>query len=258
MDFSGILLAGGRSRRFRPNKIKIISNNVPLLIEQVVKLGFFTSEVIISTSLENRSYAESILENLEKYISLLGVPANFIKPELKVVVDDSVVSGKNGHIGPIAGIYTGLNHISCNYGLIVASDMPFISYRLLELLSDSLRKNSQPDAVIIRNIKGIEALCGIYSKKCIKIIEESITDGIYKISDILNRLDVRWIGPEELKKKKIDKYNFFNINLPEDIKKYKGIRKKGVYGHGTNNIGSGTIGQWKDNFFRGTGKGTFQ
>ena len=46
MDFSGILLAGGKSRRLGPNKIKIISDDVPLLIEQAIKLGFFTSEII--------------------------------------------------------------------------------------------------------------------------------------------------------------------------------------------------------------------
>jgi molybdopterin-guanine dinucleotide biosynthesis protein A len=136
--------------------------------------------------------------------------------------------------------------------------MPFISFKLLKLLTDGLRNDSQPDAVIIENTKGIEALCGIYSKKCIKIIEESINSGIYKISDILSKLDVSWIRPEELKNKKIDKYNFFNINLPEDIEKYKRIRKKGVSGHGTDNISSRTGRQWKDDFYRGTGKGAFQ
>ena len=48
MDFSGILLAGGKSKGFGPNKIKIVSGDVPLLVEQVVKLGFFTGEVIVA------------------------------------------------------------------------------------------------------------------------------------------------------------------------------------------------------------------
>jgi molybdopterin-guanine dinucleotide biosynthesis protein A len=258
MDFSGILLAGGKSRRFGPNKIKIMSDDVPLLVLQAVKLGFFTREILISTSRENYTYADSILGDLEKYTSLLKVPPGYKLPEVKIVVDDDAIKKNNGSIGPIAGIYTGLNHIKSACGLVLASDMPFISFNLLKLLTDCLRNASQPDAVIIKNIKGIEALCGIYSKKCIKIIEESITGGIYKISDILNKLDVRWIGPEELKKEKIDKYNFFNINLPEDIEKYKRIREKGVSGYGTDNISSGTVGQWKDDFFRGSGQGAFQ
>lgn len=258
MDFSGILLAGGKSSRFGPNKIKIMSEDVPLLVFQAVKLGFFTHEVLVCTSQENYAYADSVLGDLEKYISLLKVPPGYSQPTVRIVVDDDTIKRNNGSIGPIAGIYTGLNLISSDYGLVLASDMPFISFNLFKLLTGSLQKASQPDAVIIRNTMGIEALCGIYSKKCIKIIEESIINRMYKISDILNRLDVRWIGPEELKNKKIDKYNFFNINLPEDIEKYRDIREKGVSGHGTNNIGSRTGGQWKDNFFRGTGKRAFQ
>jgi molybdopterin-guanine dinucleotide biosynthesis protein A len=258
MDFSGILLAGGKSSRFSSNKIKIMSDDAPLLVLQVVKLGFFTREVLVCTSQENYVYADSVLGDLEKYISLLKIPPGHTQPSVKIVVDDDAVKESNGSIGPIAGIYTGLNNIGSNYGLVLASDMPFISFKLLKLLDDCLQDASKPDAVIIRNIYGIEALCGIYSKKCIKIIEENIISGIYKISDILNRLDVRWIGPEELKHNKIDKYNFFNINLPEDIKKYRNIREKGASSHGTNNIGSRTVGQWKDNFFRGTGKGAFQ
>jgi molybdopterin-guanine dinucleotide biosynthesis protein A len=258
MDFSGILLAGGKSRRFGPNKIKIMSGDVPLLVEQAVKLGFFTREIIISTSRENYAYTENIMGDLEKYVSLLDVPPAYTLPEVKIVIDDEDIKKSNGSIGPIAGIYTGLKHISAGYGLVLAADMPFVSFKLLKLLDDTLAGASHPDAVIIENIKGIEALCGIYSKKCIKIIEESIISRIYKISDILNNLDVRWMGPEELKHKKIDKYNFFNINLPEDIEKYRDIREKGVRNYGTNNIDSRTIGQWKDHFFRGTGKGAFQ
>ncbi len=258
MDFSGILLAGGKSRRFGPNKIKIMSGNVPLLVLQAVKLGFFTREIIISTSRENYAYIEDVLGDLEKYISILEMPPDYMQPLVKAIIDDEAVKESNGSIGPIAGIYTGLNHISAGYGLVLAADMPFISFELLKYLNDSLADASQPDAIIIKNLKGIEALCGIYSKKCIKIIEESIKRGIYKISDILSKLDVIWIGPEELKYKKIDKYNFFNINLPEDIEKYKDIREKGVSGYGTNNIDSRTVGQWKNHFFRGAGKGAFQ
>lgn len=258
MDFSGILLAGGKSLRFGPNKIKIMSGRVPLLIEQAVKLGFFAGEIIISTSLENRAYIETIFSGFKDYLKIMDVPGDYIRPSVKTVVDDNNIAGSGRSIGPIAGIYTGLKNINSRRGLVLAADMPFISFRLLEFLTAEAERLPFSDAVITKNRKGTEALCGIYSRKCIKIIEESIKRGIYKISDILSKLDVIWIGPEELKYKKIDKYNFFNINLPEDIEKYKDIREKGVSGYGTNNIDSRTVGQWKNHFFRGAGKGAFQ
>ncbi len=64
------------------------------------------------------------------------------------------------------------------------------------------------DAVIIRNPKGIEALCGIYSRQYIKQMRDSISDGIYKISEVLGNLEVEWIDGTKLKEERIDIYNF--------------------------------------------------
>jgi len=258
MDFSGILLAGGKSLRFGPNKIKIMSGRVPLLIEQAVKLGFFAGEIIISTSLENRAYIETIFSGFKDYLKIMDVPGDYIRPSVKTVVDDNNIAGSGRSIGPIAGIYTGLKNINSRRGLVLAADMPFISFRLLEFLTAEAERLPFSDAVITKNRKGTEALCGIYSRKCIKIIEESIKNGFYKISDMLGMMDVRWVGIRDLKCQGIDIYNFFNINLPGDIKEYEHLLEKGVEGYGTDNISSGTGQKWKDNFYRGTGKGTFQ
>jgi molybdenum cofactor guanylyltransferase len=258
MDFSGILLAGGKSLRFGPNKIKIMSGRVPLLIEQAVKLGFFTGEIIISTSLENRAYIETIFSGFKDYLRIMDVPRDYARPSVTTVVDDNIIAGSSSSIGPIAGIYTGLKNINSRYGLVLAADMPFISSRFLEFLTAEAGRLPFSDAVITKNSKGTEALCGIYSRKCIRIITESIKKGVYKISDILGMMDVRWIGIKDLKSQGIDIYNFFNINLPEDIQKYEYLLEKGVEGYGTDNIRSRSGQKWKDNFYRGTGKGALQ
>lgn len=256
MDFSGILLAGGKSRRFGPNKIKIVSGGIPLVAEQIVKLAYFTNEVIISASPENQDFLQSVLEDIENYIQVMEISDDLDLPDMRIVLDDEITKAGPHGIGPVAGIYTGLKQSKNNRVLVMASDMPLISYRLLMLLTRTAGCESGQDAVIIRNIEGIEALCGIYSKKCIKIIEEGILEGTYKISDILNGLKVRWIRNEELKKERIDRLNFFNINSGKDIKEYVNILEKGAGDHGTHNIHSRPGQKWKDYFFRGTGKGT--
>ena len=258
MNFSGVLLAGGKSRRFDPNKIKIISEGVPLVIEQVVKLSFTTNEIIISTSLGNKSYIQNMMDDIEYYIRIIKIPQTFNMPGIKIVTDD-IIAGKGAKgIGPIAGIYTGLKYSKNDLSLVIASDMPFISLKLLKLLIKEAQQEPASDAIILKNIKGIEALCGIYSKKCIKIIEEGILKGVYKISDILKGLKVRWIEPEKLNEEKIDIYNFFNINSQKDVEEFVKIRDKGVKGHGTYNIHSGTGQKWKDHFFRGIGRRAYK
>lgn len=256
MDFSGILLAGGRSRRFGPNKIKIISGGVPLVAEQVVKLAHFTCEIIISASPDNKDFLQDVLDGMDEHILELGLPGSFKIPGIRIVLDDEITRCEPDGMGPVAGIYTGLKESKKDMVLVVATDMPLVSYRLLQYLTVIAIREPDTSAVIIRNEKGIEALCGIYSKKCIKIIEEGILEGTYKISDILNGLDVRWVGAEELEAEGIDRFNFFNINSGKDIEEYINILDKGASDHGTHNLHSRPAQKWKDYFFRGTGKGT--
>ena len=77
-------------------------------------------------------------------------------------------------------------------------------------------------------------------------------------ADILKDLEVRWIGPGELSKEKIDRYNFFNINSLRDIEEFIEIQDKGVIDNGSHSINSRAAQKWKDFFFRGTGKGADQ
>ncbi|GAG90244.1 unnamed protein product, partial [marine sediment metagenome] len=212
MDFSGILLAGGKSTRFGINKIKIESEGIPLLADQVIKLSFFCSEILISSSRENSRYIRHVLDRMDEYwkillnsksvkvdtVSLSGNNKNPVpsgdkweKPAIRIVIDDKETRPERRRIGPLAGIYSGLKVSKSKNCLVLASDMPFISYRVLRLLTQTSEETGK-DAVIIRNPKGIEALCGIYSKEYIKQMSDSIRNGIYKISEVLGDRDVEW------------------------------------------------------------------
>lgn len=250
MDLSGILLAGGKSKRFGPNKIKIISNGVPLIADQVIKLCFFCDEIIISSSLENQDFIRTTLGKIKNYSRMLKIPDRMQIPPIKIVLDENItIEGPNG-IGPLAGIYAGLKKSGNDKCFIIASDMPFISYSLMKLIVDTIEENPEADSVIVRNKKGIEALCGIYSKNYIKIIEESIKRKVYKISKILDSLEVKWIDSRRLREEKIDIYNFFNINSRKDIEKFAQIYDKGVNEYGTDRFNSGSGKKWEDNFYR--------
>lgn len=249
MKYSGIILAGGKSSRLGFNKINIQVEGIPLFIGQVFKLGIFCDEVIISCSDENYPTIIKELKRISEYSKRYGPIEKIKVPSIKTVLD-SAASGidKNKKIGPIAGIYSGLLNAKNENCLVIAFDMPFISYKLIEFL---VNKNTdvKKDAVIIRGKKGLETLCGLYSRKCIKIISKSIKDNIFKIIDIYPHLEVGWIDGIELKNNEMDELNFFNINTGADYERFKSIWDKGT---ASDDTCSGNTRKWKDFFYRGT------
>ena len=76
-------------------------------------------------------------------------------PEIKIVVDD-LNEIKTGEIsretGTIAGIYSGLNGAANHYSLILAFDMPFVSFRMIKTLVDLLEEDIDFDKgkIVIR------------------------------------------------------------------------------------------------------------
>ncbi|MFC2144931.1 molybdenum cofactor guanylyltransferase [Actinomycetota bacterium] len=271
MDFTGILLAGGKSTRFGINKIKLEFEGMPLLADQIIKMGFFCNEVLISSSKENFPYISQVLDRMDGYRKILlnskpgkidaaslaardNIPVspeyNLEEPDIKIVVDEAEASPDEKRIGPLAGIYSGLKEAKNKNCLVLASDMPFVSFKVLRLLTRTSEKTGK-DAVLVRNIRGIEALCGIYSKQYIKKIRTCIQNGIYKIIEILGGSEVEWIGSAKLREEGIDIYNFFNINTRDDIENLDRIRKKGISGVEPDGLKGGPQNIWEAFFYRG-------
>ena len=297
VNITGIVLAGGRSSRFGFNKLKIKVDTVPLFIDQIFKLSFFCDEIIVSTSKSNYPTLFSELNKIRTYqkkynfkkiqASNLKIDFNeFAKKNsafqnIRIISDESDVDNLNtsnslnitnsekitpSHKGkgPVIGIYTSLANASYFYSIIVAFDMPFISYNLLKSLvyesgiNTEEPSSSEPatisydyskkrDAYIIKTEKGFEVLCGLYSKNCLGILKENIGKQKYKISDIFNYLDIEIISINKLKQNGIDSLNFFNINRLEDYHKFKNLwqNKKPPL-----NTGISFIEIWSYFFFR--------
>ena len=270
MDFTGILLAGGKSTRFGINKIKLEFEGIPLLADQIIKMGFFCTEILISSSKENFLYISQVLDRMDEYRKIIlnlksgktdpvslssdksPLPSEYDwkKPDIRIVVDDAEATPDGKKIGPLAGIYSGLKEAKNKNCLVLASDMPFVSYRVLRLLTRTSEETGK-DAVLIRNLRGIEALCGIYSKEYIEEIKTCIKNGIYKIIEILGDDEVEWIGSAKLEEEGIDIYNFFNINTSGDIENLDRIRKKGIPGVDPDRIKGEVQNIWETFFYRG-------
>lgn len=165
MEISIGILAGGKSSRFGKNKVLAKFGNKTFL-DIIVKelIGF--NETIIS------------VDSYEKYKEF---PYTFIEDE-------------NKNIGPIEGIRQILMNSKTLYTFICAADMPHIKREAVEYLAEFI--SSDYDCYIMSSSDGIHPLCGIYSKKALVVLEESIKMGNYKVIDTLNKLRTKYIKIE--------------------------------------------------------------
>ena len=136
MKISGIILAGGKSSRLGFNKLKIKIGNIPLFIDMVVKLSYFCSEIIVSTSVENMQAINDEIKNINQYFknyeSLhLKIPGVVIAADIDLETVNC--SRQNGGqtlplatSGALKGIYSSLLKSSNQYCIVTASDIAYI------------------------------------------------------------------------------------------------------------------------------------
>jgi molybdenum cofactor guanylyltransferase len=183
---SGIILAGGKSSRYGSNKALVKVNGARLIERAVAAMKTVFQQVILVTN----------------------TPDDYAFLELPMVQD--LIKG----LGPIGGIYTGLETISEKAGFFVACDMPFLQEGLLRHMLD-VREDF--DAVIPRMDWMIEPLHALYTKNCLQVIKASIEAHEYQIVKCLQRLRVRYLEREELLAFDPKLLSFFNINEPKDL-----------------------------------------
>lgn len=291
---TGIILAGGKSKRFSSSKLELKIGKVTLLFSQLIKLCHFCDEILVSTNRENYKAVRKEVDRLLPSGFLMDSEADLIKhlpekgvPEIKVILDEEWLGefenlslySRACSPGPIGGIYSGLKNAKNFYSIVVALDMPFISYAFLGFLLESIISkpnvsessvgkderesnkekvlmNRTPDVVVVRTEKGFETLCAIYSKNCLEVIEENIKRKMYKISDVFTGVFTRVISEDSLKKAGIGSLNFFNINTSRDYKYFMEVWERGVFGNDSCNISSRFCEKWKNFFYRENGSRT--
>ena len=197
---SGIILAGGNSRRLGQNKA-LIRLGTRTLIEIVLeKLRCLSDDIILSTN------------EFDKFASL----------DVRMVRD---IYGEGGVLG---GLYSGLQSAKSPFALVVACDMPFLNLNLLRFM---ILHAPGYDVVVPRLSTGIEPLHAIYARTCLEPIRETLEEGRLRIVDFWDRVRVCYIEQDEIEVLDPQKLSFFNINAPEDLDEAREIMASA---HGVN------------------------
>lgn len=139
----------------------------------------------------------------EKIISCNDISKYLEFKDVKLVVD------KFKEIGPIGGIYSALKETTLDEALIVAGDMPFLNKEILNFLGNY--KFNEDVLVPVTNGK-VQPLCSIYKKRVLETILKMIEEKDYKLKNLLNRLNVKYIDIENGE-------SFSNINTVYEYEK---------------------------------------
>jgi molybdopterin-guanine dinucleotide biosynthesis protein A len=186
---SGILLAGGQSRRMGGVNKALLEVGGSRIIERVASAlcNVFPEVLLITNSPDDFQF--------------LGLP-----------MFKDLVPGQ----GSLGGLYTGLSACKGDYGFLAACDMPFLS---VDVIRHMLNLAEGFDVVVPRISGWLEPLHAVYSRGCLPYIEELLQHEDLKILNFFDKAKVREVPEKDLRLFDPELRFTMNLNTPEDLQR---------------------------------------
>ncbi|MCH7745134.1 MAG: molybdenum cofactor guanylyltransferase [Chloroflexi bacterium] len=201
MDVSGIVLAGGMSRRLGRDKAVELIGGEPLIARAIGRLSQVSEEIVV------------VVNDIERASALL------LPESANIAVD--IYPGK----GSLGGIFTGLSAANGDWGIVVACDMPFLNVVLLKHMV-SLRDGF--DAVVPILAGQPEPTHALYSKACLPHIERKLKADELKIANFFSDVRVRFILEDDIDRLDPERLSFFNVNTQQDLEHAQALAAMGL------------------------------
>jgi molybdopterin-guanine dinucleotide biosynthesis protein A len=186
---TGLLLAGGKSRRMGRDKRFLDLGGHTLLDRALVVLESLFPEVLLS-----------VAEPLPEWRS----------QKTKLVTD--IVPDR----ATLGGLYTGLSTASQPQVFAAACDMPFLAPPVIRLMADLGRG---ADVVMVRLASGLQPMHAIYSKACLPHLERMLEAKNLRLQDLASAqgLSVKLLSEDDVRGADPQLLSFLNVNQPADL-----------------------------------------
>jgi molybdopterin-guanine dinucleotide biosynthesis protein A len=191
---TGIILAGGLSTRYGQNKAFLQIDDIRIIDHIAEQMKRIFDRVILVT-------------NQRRDFEYLELP-----------IAEDLIKG----LGPIGGIYTGLSNISEQAGFFVACDMPFLNEGLIRYMVEIIDSHA---AVIPAVGPWVEPLHAIYTRSCLPTIKALIDEKRYQVRLSYDRMSVRYVREDEIRRFCRPEEAFLNINTPEEFVRIQSLVK---------------------------------
>jgi molybdopterin-guanine dinucleotide biosynthesis protein A len=206
---SAIVLAGGRGRRMGIVEKALLEFEGKTILERLLENLFrVVDEVILSV--RDSVQKEKLLPVLEK----------FPEREIRFCFDSKEDAG------PLEGIRAGLLESTSEYSFVCAGDMPFVNFRVVDLLFE---KAEGHDATLPRwDDRMFEPLHAVYSRKMLPEIEKAFEKGKHSVlAPVFQMHDVVFVEVSEIREVDPELRTFINLNVIGDIESLsRGLNSK--------------------------------
>jgi len=188
IEVTGVLLAGGKSRRMGEDKRYLVVGEQTLLERGLGVLRSMFHEVLV-------------------VIAQDSAPLD---------IDARVVRDLVPDCGSLGGIYTGLTQATSPYIFAVACDMPFLNQAVITHFTN--RKDTA-DIVMARLATRLHPMHALYGKGCLPAMEQMIVARQLKIQALVSHasLRVQYVTEADLLSIDPSWRSFHNVNTPEDL-----------------------------------------
>jgi molybdopterin-guanine dinucleotide biosynthesis protein A len=194
-NVTGIVLAGGQSRRMGYNKAEAMMHGRSMLLLMIDKLSSITPTILVSSG-----------ELTYRDIKYRQIPD--VYPDC----------------GPLGGIYSVLKASTTSLNLVVACDLPLVKAQFLAWIIEKAASNNALITVPVNEKGQPEMLCAVYHKDILPIMEQQIKLKAFKLKNLID------LVPSATIKISIDHplYNehaFKNVNSPEVLNEARELWK---------------------------------
>ncbi len=188
IEVSGVLLAGGKSRRMGEDKRYLAVGEQTLLERGLEVFQSIFQEVLVVIAQDS--------------------------PPLRI--DARVVRDLVPDCGSLGGLYTGLMQATTPYIFVAACDMPFLNQAVIAQFTS---RRATADIVIAKLDGRLHPMHALFSKRCVPALEQMIRARQLKIQEIVSQSSLRVGHVTEADLRTIDPsgHSFYNVNAMADL-----------------------------------------
>ncbi|WP_181150901.1 molybdenum cofactor guanylyltransferase [Paenibacillus sp. PCH8] len=199
-EWTGIILAGGLSRRMWSNKALLELNGSAVLEQVTNAMRPAVSRIIVAAGPNVTAYSVMGYECIQDHYP-----------------------GK----GPLAGLHAALDASNTDWNLVCACDMPLLQTSFFDGMK-TLTNSHDSYAAIVPSLEGrVHPLAGAYHKRVLPDLEQRLMQDQLRVTRWLEEIGCRYVQADELERAGVHHVatQLSNMNTPEE---YERIRNQGI------------------------------